>query len=494
MDRESYHDREKRIKGLWKTLDPKQDGQIDIDGLRKGLKKMDHPLKDADTLLQEVLNAVDTSGDERIQYQEFRVFVDHAERELWQLFESIDRDHNGEIDKAELQAAFSRAGLSISKSKIDQFFYEVDTNHDNVITFEEWRNFLLFIPSGRPRLREVYSYYSSIGTLNPEGDVHINDSLQGLGYFVAGGLAGIVSRTATAPLDRLKVYLIAQVANKKAAAQAVKEGSPAAAVRHLGRPLIDATKELWAAGGIRSLFAGNGLNVVKVMPESAVKFGSYEAAKRAFARLEGHTDTKNLQPWSQFLAGGIGGVVSQCMVYPLDTLKFRMQCETVSGGLHGNALIAQTAKKMYQQSGIRSYYKGLGMGLAGMFPYSAIDLYVFEGLKRFLLTRKARANHCHEEDVILNNFATGAIGAFSGAISATVVYPMNVVRTRLQAQGTILHPPTYTGWIDATRKTIRGEGPRALFKGVTPNLLKVAPSVSISYVVYENSKRLMGLH
>ena len=171
-----------------------------------------------------------------------------------------------------------------------------------------------------------------------------------------------------------------------------------------------------------------------------------------------------------------------------------MQCETVSGGLHGNALIAQTAKKMYQQSGIRSYYKGLGMGLAGMFPYSAIDLYVFEGLKRFLLTRKARANHCHEEDVILNNFATGAIGAFSGAISATVVYPMNVVRTRLQAQGTILHPPTYTGWIDATRKTIRGEGPRALFKGVTPNLLKVAPSVSISYVVYENSKRLMGLH
>ena len=134
------------------------------------------------------------------------------------------------------------------------------------------------------------------------------------------------------------------------------------------------------------------------------------------------------------------------------------------------------------------------MGLIGMFPYSAIDLYVFEGLKRILLARKAKANRCHEADVILSNFSTGAIGAFSGAFSATVVYPMNVVRTRLQAQGTILHPPTYTSWLDATKKTIQGEGPRALFKGVTPNLLKVAPSVSISYIVYENSKRFLGLH
>lgn len=70
---------------------------------------------------------------------EFRVFVDHTERELWQLFESIDRDHNGSLDKAELRAAFSRAGLAISSAKLDQFFEEVDTNHDGEISFEEWR-------------------------------------------------------------------------------------------------------------------------------------------------------------------------------------------------------------------------------------------------------------------------------------------------------------------------------------------------------------------
>ena len=70
---------------------------------------------------------------------EFRVFVEHAERELWQLFESIDRDHNGELDKGELRAAFSRAGLAISNAKLDQFFDEVDVNHDGVISFDEWR-------------------------------------------------------------------------------------------------------------------------------------------------------------------------------------------------------------------------------------------------------------------------------------------------------------------------------------------------------------------
>lgn len=140
------------------------------------------------------------------------------------------------------------------------------------------------------------------------------------GYFIAGGLAGMVSRTATAPLDRLKVYLIAQTENKRAAIRAAKHGSPFAALKHFTNSFTDAIKDLWRAGGIRSLFAGNGLNVVKVMPESAIKFGAYEASKRAFAKLEG-SDPKHLHATAQFLAGGIGGVVSQCVVYPLDTLK-----------------------------------------------------------------------------------------------------------------------------------------------------------------------------
>ena len=172
-----------------------------------------------------------------------------------------------------------------------------------------------------------------------------------------------------------------------------------------------------------------------------------------------------------------------------------MQCETVEGGLHGNALISTTALKMWRTSGIRSFYRGLPMGLVGMFPYSAIDLTTFEYCKQFVVNRNATKLNCDPSspNAAPSNFTTAGIGAFSGAFGASVVYPMNLLRTRLQSQGTAIHPPTYTGIVDVTVKTIKGEGYRGLFKGITPNLLKVIPAVSITYVVYDNVKRWIGL-
>ena len=73
---------------------------------------------------------------------------------------------------------------------------------------------------------------------------------------VKGGISGIVSRTTTAPLDRLKVYLIAQTKNAEQTLQAAKSGAPLAALRGAWATSANAIKELWAAGGMRSLFAG----------------------------------------------------------------------------------------------------------------------------------------------------------------------------------------------------------------------------------------------
>jgi solute carrier family 25 phosphate transporter 23/24/25/41 len=180
------------------------------------------------------------------------------------------------------------------------------------------------------------------------------------------------------------------------------------------------------------------------------------------------------------MAGGIAGMISQAVVYPLDTLKFRTQMETVAGSAKGNELVIETARKIWRTTGIRGYYRGLPMGLIGMFPYSAIDLFIFENLKQTVVNRNMKNKGIkHEEDALPSNFSLALMGAFSGAIGASVVYPINLLRTRLQSQGTTSHPRTYTGVLDVTRQTIKGEGFRGLFKGLTPNLLKVVPAVSI---------------
>jgi solute carrier family 25 phosphate transporter 23/24/25/41 len=231
------------------------------------------------------------------------------------------------------------------------------------------------------------------------------------------------------------------------------------------------------------------------MPESAIRFGSYEAAKRFMAHLEGHGDARSINSSSKFVAGGLGGMAAQLCVYPLDTLKFRMQCNVEAHGLRGNALIIKTAKQMIAEGGMRSAYRGLTMGLVGMFPYSAIDLGTFELLKAALMKYNAKKLGVPLDDPTAQpgSFANAIMGAFAGSIGASSVYPVNLVRTRLQAQGTIMHPQTYTGMVDCTRKTLQKEGIRGLYKGLAPNLMKVIPSVSITYVVYENAKKMMHL-
>jgi solute carrier family 25 (mitochondrial phosphate transporter), member 23/24/25/41 len=163
----------------------------------------------------------------------------------------------------------------------------------------------------------------------------------------------------------------------------------------------------------------------------------------------------------------------------ISNISSRMQCETVEGGLHGTKLIWVTACKMWRAGGIRYFYKGIIPGVLGVFPYAAIDMGTFEYIKMHITDRNVRLYGLHEDDAGPSSVTTAAMGGFTGALGASVVYPVNLIRTRLQSQGTVLHPRTYNGFWDAVRITVNSEGTRGLFRGLMPNLIKVVPAVSI---------------
>ncbi|KAI0307316.1 mitochondrial carrier domain-containing protein [Multifurca ochricompacta] len=297
-----------------------------------------------------------------------------------------------------------------------------------------------------------------------------------LKFLVAGGVAGAVSRTSTAPFDRLKVFLITRPPDLGGTSL-----HPDASVRG-AKAIMSAIARIYAEGGIAAFWVGNGLSVVKIFPESAIKFMTYEASKRFFARYADNVeDIRDISGTSRFLSGGIGGITSQLSIYPIETLKTQMMSSTEGS----NRTVKSAAKRVWALGGFKAYYRGLGIGLVGVFPYSAIDMSTFEALKLGYLRSTGK-----DETGML---ALLAFGSVSGSVGATMVYPLNLVRTRLQASGSSGHPERYSGISDVIRKTYGRDGWRGFYRGLVPTLAKVIPSVSISYLVYEQSKRKLGV-
>ncbi|CAN6647624.1 calcium-binding mitochondrial carrier Sal1p [Trichomonascus vanleenenianus] len=503
--------REERYKQLFNSLDTNKNHVLDASDLTKLLEDRYQPLDNLDEIVEQLYCTISKSDNGLIDFERFKQYMAETEHILEKTFETLDTKKDGRLDFYEIKNGFEKLDLHVSEENVRLFFNTLDTDEDGYISLYDWKHNLIFIPNqaGSP-LKAAYLFFIEELDLSSEGDVFVSsETLHGVGYFLAGGLAGVVSRTCTAPFDRLKVYLIAQSGSVKSMAKAtggsalktaaeggVKsaiEGATKAVTSESPTTIGGAIRHLWRQGGVRSFFVGNGLNVIKVFPESAMKFGSFEFAKRFLCRLEGVPDTSELSRGATFLAGGIGGMVSQFTIYPIDTLKFRVQCEAQYSSKRGNQLLKETVRKMLNDGGLSIFYRGLWVGVCGIFPFAALDLGTFSAMKKAYVASQARTQGVDPADVELNNMAVLTMGALSGSVGASVVYPINLLRTRLQAQGTTAHPYTYTGFTDVFQKTVARDGYKGLFRGLGPNLAKVAPAVSISYLVYENAKATMNL-
>lgn len=280
-------------------------------------------------------------------------------------------------------------------------------------------------------------------------------------HLAAGAVAGAVSRTATAPLDRLKVFL--QV-----------RGSEFASLTYC-------FKQLLQEGGWASLWRGNGINVLKIAPETAIKFMAYEQAKR---KIRGDSENE-LTIQQRFLAGAFAGAFSQTVIYPMEVLKTRL----VLGRTGDHRGICHCAQKILKTEGFRSFYRGYIPNLMGIIPYAGVDLAVYETLKRSYLRSHINDEHrklpATEAQIHILLFC----GAVSSSCGQLLSYPLALIRTRLQATPS---SDKSVSMCILFRQIYDKEGLRGFYRGIVPNFMKVAPAVSISYVVYERTRRALG--
>ncbi|KAK3042465.1 hypothetical protein RJ639_000189 [Escallonia herrerae] len=485
--RETKEERDSRIRGLFDFFDSANKGYLDYAQIEAGLSALQIPADHK--YAKDLLRVCDANRDGRVDYHEFRRYMDAKELELYRIFQAIDVEHNGCILPEELWDAlvkadhrennvfttddqlrteidefFQASRIEIDDDELARFVEHVDKDNNGMITFEEWRDFLLLYPH-EATLENIYHYWERVYLVDigeqaviPEG---ISKHVHASKYLIAGGVAGAASRTATAPLDRLKVVLQVQTTRAH---------------------ILPAVKNIWKEGGFLGFFRGNGLNVVKVAPESAIKFYTYEMLKNFIADALGE-EKGDIGTAGRLLAGGMAGAVAQTAIYPMDLVKTRLQTCVCEGGKIPS--IGKLSKDILVQEGPRAFYRGLVPSLLGIIPYAGIDLAAYEALKDMSRT------------YILQDSEPGPLvqlgcGTISGALGATCVYPLQVIRTRIQAQRSNASA-AYSGMSDVFRRTLQHEGFRGFYKGIFPNLLKVVPAASITYLVYESMKKSLEL-
>ncbi|PNF40992.1 Calcium-binding mitochondrial carrier protein SCaMC-2 [Cryptotermes secundus] len=454
---------EERLENLFKSLDVDGNGKIDIHDLSVALREFGVNQSYAKKFIEH--SDQNKSGD--ISIGEFIHYVKEHEKNLRLQFSHLDKNKDGMIDVEELIKAFKELGVEVDKKEATKLLQRMDQDGSLAISFDEWRDFLLYAPS--TDIIEILKYWRHSTYLDIGEDLNVPDDFtpseiasgQWWRHLLAGGIAGAVSRTCTAPLDRLKVYL--QVHGTK----------------QLG--VKDCLKHLLQEGGIWSLWRGNGMNVVKIAPESAIKFMAYEQAKKI---IRGN-NTRELSIYERFVAGSLAGGISQTAIYPLEVMKTRLALRKTGEF----SSIIDAAKKMYRKGGWQTFYRGYVPNLLGIIPYAGIDLAVYETIKNSYLRQHSEG----EAPSVLLLLACGTVSSTCGQVCS---YPLALVRTRLQAQvvTNVGQPQEMYGMMGVIRNIIQRDGPLGLYRGITPNFLKVAPAVSISYVVYERSRQTLGVN
>jgi len=270
--------------------------------------------------------------------------------------------------------------------------------------------------------------------------------------FLMGGVAAAVSKTAAAPIERVKLLIQNQD-------EMLRAGRLDRKYDGIGECFSRTAKN----EGIMSLWRGNTANVIRYFPTQALNFAFRDTYKSMFAFKK---ERDGYAKWmaGNLASGGAAGATSLLFVYSLDYARTRLANDAKSaakggGGRQFNGLV-DVYRKTLASDGIAGLYRGFGPSVLGIVVYRGLYFGMYDSLKPVILVGPL-------EGSFLASFLLGW-GVTTGAGIAS--YPLDTIRRRMMM--TSGEAVKYSGSMDAARKIFAAEGVRSFFKGAGANILR----------------------
>ncbi|GFQ07818.1 folate transporter 1 chloroplastic [Phtheirospermum japonicum] len=290
----------------------------------------------------------------------------------------------------------------------------------------------------------------------------------------AGSAAGLATVTFTHPLDVVRTRF--QVNDGRLSNLPTYKNTP------------HALFTIARTEGFRGLYAGFFPAVLGSTISWGLYFYFYSIAKQRYSRSR-----DELSPGLHLAAAAeAGGLVCLC-TNPIWLVKTRMQLQTPQqarpySGFH------DALRTILKEEGWRSLYKGLGPGLF-LVTHGAIQFTAYEELRKMLINFRTEEyeRNSNIADNSLDSIDYAVLGASSKLAAVGLTYPSQVIRARLQQRPNIEGIPRYMDSLHVVKETLRFEGVRGFYKGITANVLKNAPAASVTFIVYENVLNMLKL-
>jgi len=288
--------------------------------------------------------------------------------------------------------------------------------------------------------------------------------------FLAGGIAGAISKTCTAPIERVKLLIQTQDANPEIISGKVP--------RYTG--IVNCFSRVASEQGIGAFWRGNSVNVLRYFPTQACNLAFKDTIKRQFPKYSTKTEFGSALAVN-IASGGSAAALTLCFVYPLDFARTRLASDV--GKTKQFTGLVDCITKTAKNGGVGAIYGGFGVSVVGIVPYRGTQFGLFDTMNS------------------MNPYKDGAVGIlskffiaqFSVLCGAQVSYPFDTVRRRLQMQsGMPKEQWLYASTADCFAKIVKNEGPVALFKGASANVFRTV-GAALVLVLYDEIKKAFGM-